>query len=238
MNRERPILFSGSMVRAILVGRKTVTRRVVDMSFCEAACRAWITSATVDSDVASEFFGAVEFRGDWDSHPYFVRRTRLPYAPGDTLWVRETWGQADSQHDDWTYHRGKPSPGLPTVYRADNPTGGADDEYWRPSIHMPRWASRITLRVAGVRAERLRDISEEGAIAEGIDRGPDFFGCPMWRDYSSPDSEPTWCADDPRGSFETLWGLINGKRPGCSWADNPWVWVVSFEVASCDWDGR
>ena len=93
---------------------------------------------------------------------------------------------------------------------------------------MPKWAARIWLEITGVRVERLQDISEKDAIAEGIERTEDFFGCPCWRDYSEPEGlDASVCPDDPIGSFQTLWESIGGD-----WDANPWVWVVDFKVLS------
>jgi len=176
--KERPILFSGPMVRAILDGRKTQTRRLVkpqppsnaDLCLCKAkACggnRKW--------------------------------HLPCPYGqPGDRLWVRETIHVMQPRHDGDTGG---------VLYRAD---GHADwIGKWTPSILMPRWASRITLEIEEVRVERLNEISEEDAKAEGCD----------------PD-------DDPNSSyyaeFRDIWQSINS--PG-SWAENPFVWVVTFRV--------
>ena len=93
---------------------------------------------------------------------------------------------------------------------------------------MPRWASRTILEVVSVRVERLRDITEDDAQAEGIDRGEDFFQCETWKNYQPDSEEASWFPDDPVGSFRTLWDSINGDKPGRAWKDNPWVWVVEF----------
>lgn len=204
---ERPILFSGAMVRAILDGRKTQTRRVVT-----GLPQTPHGYGVYFEDGGDEWqFQPKDEDGDpGDGEVYFVK---CPYGkPATVLWVRETWGQSNGVWDDWEYHRGKPDQLLPVVYRADNPTYGADDEYWRPSIHMPRWASRITLEVTEVRVERLQDISEDEAVAEGYD-------CSGLQEAAT-DVATVW--------FRTLWDEINAKRPGCSWEDSPWVWAITF----------
>ena len=94
---------------------------------------------------------------------------------------------------------------------------------WRPSIFMPRWASRITLEIVSVRAERVQDISENDAEAEGIELWQEVF----FREYNKPDNNPGWTRD-PRLSFQTLWDSINAKR-GYGWDVNPWVWVIEFK---------
>lgn len=218
--KERPILFSAPMVRAILEGRKTQTRRVVkprkDLSF---GC----------------LLQPHELAGEVNSGDYM----NCPYGkPGDRLWVRETW-----QYYDWTEE------GEPCIrFSADNATtwpepgtedwanklvdvweilsrdenysidNRARDRRWRPSIHMPRWASRIMLEITGVRIERLADISKDDAMAEGIVLQTDGgFGL-------SDSTHYNFC--DPTDSYASLWESINGAG---SWFANPWVWVVEFK---------
>lgn len=189
---ELPILFSGEMVRAILDGRKTQTRRVVKLP-------------------VSEIGKMVKYRGDW-----VLPCEWSPYGKsGDRLWVRETWWQ-------WGGTEKRIS------YRADTLPSFAPNGGFRPSIFMPRWASRITLEVVDVRVERLQDISEEDAMAEGLtswisDKVPDV----VHYGISIPDVWET----DPRLTFKRLWDSINARR-GYSWITNPWVWAVEFKVAT------
>lgn len=205
--RERPILFSDPMVRAILAGTKTQTRRVVkpqpspELLADYAEIRDRYGSARTDAQMLS------------DCVP-------CPYGqPGDRLWVRETFIGARG------YDRDPPSRfgNKPIWYCAD---GEPDRAQWwqlsdrkRPSIHMPRWASRITLEVTGVRVERLQDISEADARAEGarcVDRA-------TGREVMFPDESQhigSW-----RLHFREIWESING--PG-SWDANPWVWAIAF----------
>lgn len=189
--KERPILFSGPMVRALLDGRKTQTRRVVKPQPPEGVCRC-------------------PYAGGW-AHEHAdgacsCRLIRCPYGwIGDRLWVREAWGLMDTQPSD--------GPDRATLgYRADGDAAAPNGRHqlWRPSIHMPRWASRITLEITDVRVERLQDISEDDAWAEGF---PDPEGAN--REY--PDRARYW--------FRNLWGEINGKG---SWDMNPWVWALTF----------
>lgn len=198
---ERPILFSAPMVRALLAGRKTQTRRVVRHPHV-AEIEAWhFNGVSWRFGVYGEGGGAADLGG-----------MRCPYGvEGDRLWVRETWAKAGEAGDA-------------VEYRADNHDPRA--ARWRPSIHMPRWASRLTLAVTGVRVERLQDISESDAIAEGIEehRGVKAAGVSSaWRDYGNVGR---WCPDSVE-SYRSLWESINGRG---SWAANPWVWVVEFEV--------
>lgn len=189
--KERPILFSTDMVRAIRDGRKTMTRRVVKgnpgkLGFSPFACK--------HDDYLDE-------HGRQYSCPYGV--------PGDRLWVRETWCTSPA-YDKWK-PRDLPI-GCPIWYRAQ-----ADDDMskWRPSIFMPRWASRINLIVKDVRVELVQDISEDDAWCEGVS---------MDEVLDIPCSGPMGVA-----VFSRLWNSINAKR-GYGWDSNPWVWVVEFEV--------
>lgn len=208
--KSRPILFSGPMVRAILDGRKTQTRRAVKD----------VPDWCLSGDVAAITNGA----GEWAISQLGTRPRvwppdpksgfTCPYGqPGDELWVRETWRPL-SEFD--------PSPETGAAYWADSHVGlerRNGDAKWRPSIHMPRWASRITLTVTAVRVERLQDISEADAIAEGCS---EFYG-----DIMNINDGHVGTATRPRRfAFRDLWQSINGPD---SWDANPWVWVVEFE---------
>lgn len=217
--RERQILFSAPMVRALMAGTKTQTRRPV-------------------KGMALEWLRPEGFTPEYVA----MRENGLcPYGfAGDRLWVREAWQYADWTDDgepwiayaaggedllcrtfdeEWNYRLGDIWAELssPDNYNID---GRAADRRWRPSIHMPRWASRITLEVTGVRVERLQDISEADAMAEGIVATHGGFGLPNGSHYH---------AADPRQSYFSLFEAING--PGSVEA-NPWLWVVSFPPAS------
>lgn len=193
--RERPILFSGPMIRAILDGTKTMTRRVMKPQpeiytrpgpvFGDAQLVRW--NNRVDTPLVI-FPGAM--------------RTKCPYGKaGDSLWCRETWhlwGPPERQFVD---------------YRATCPD--ADQLSWKPSIHMPRAYSRISLEIVSVRVERVQDISEADAVAEGVP----FEGIAICRGNERP---------DPRPVFARLWNAINGPR-GYGWDVNPFVWVIEFK---------
>jgi hypothetical protein len=189
------------MVRAILEGRKTQTRRTVK------------PQPRVDAK-GHFLWKDGNYGARLDGTPYtdaFIKY-HCPYgAPGDRLWVRETWGP---RAGGVVYRADE--------YRADGFVSCPDGGKWRPSIHMPRWASRITLEIVSVRVERLRDISEEDAIAEGVEQSFDF-NWPRWRNYELDGDG--WLGA-PVDSYRTLWESING--PG-SWVANPWVWVVEFK---------
>ncbi len=208
--KERPILFSSPMVRAILEGRKTQTRRVVnvrDLLQIRKGDATHYQGVRADGAV-NHCLQEVGMAGMLQLCPYG--------KPGDRLWVREThaiYGDRD-QH---VIH-----------YRATHQNEGSG---WKPSIHMPRWASRITLEVVSVRVERLQDISRADAIAEGVN----WRDCPQRQSDSSFQAQLAaarigMCAPfvteiDYVGGFRQLWESING--PG-SWGENPWVWVVEF----------
>jgi hypothetical protein len=224
--KERPILFSGPMVRAILNGQKTQTRRVVkpqpNQEFVGPSMH-WLYLGHGERMVARDWKPIV----------------RCPYGkPGDRLWVRETHQfveaydgpgvsyRADDQiracvyaEDDWECLRTPVGVGKVLHDFGDHP--------WRPSIFMPRWASRLTLEITGVRVERLQDICEEDAEAEGVSE---------WG-HTSEKTLDAWCrttrkldrsAGGPtmRGGFCALWDSINGDT--YPWDSNPWLWVVEF----------
>ncbi|HWH38396.1 MAG TPA: hypothetical protein VNU21_01055 [Usitatibacter sp.] len=197
--KERPILFSAPMVRAILEGRKTQTRRVVKRP----------RTVTANYVLRPELYDEPGFT--WWNHPDGLRcgfSQACPYGkPGDRLWVRETWRPALEHLSECT---------GPTDIRYAATVSEAEwaTMRWRPSIHMPRWASRINLEVTGVRVERLQDISEQDAADEGVGAlvPPAREGNP----------------DQYRKTFRELWETINGAD---SWAANPWVWVVEFKRA-------
>lgn len=201
--RELPILFNTEMVLAILDGRKTATRRVVKDPYF------------IENEEASRGGGFAMHKGTDISHgmPY----PATPYMVGDILYVRETWAQAENG----CY-----------LYKADSKSGVFARENggklhctrWRPSIHMPKEEARIWLKVTDVRIERLRDITEEGAVKEGLYKG--------WRLHGMGS-----LANTARQAFMWLWETITRKAPAAeSWACNPWVWVIEFK--RCEKPGR
>lgn len=219
---ERPILFSAPMVRAILEGRKTQTRRVVKLPIT-----ATKDLGDEEYDGPQQFF--VENGKIRTPLRYGSREVLSPHGgPGDRLWVREAWAtlsfapygaheiaELAYRADDARHHRHV----TLTQEQFDPYIGRRFRSGWRPSIHMPRWASRLTLDVLSVRVERLQDISEEDAKAEGVepeDVPPGFL--------DSRNLDPTTY----RGAFAALWSVINGPE---SWDLNPWVWVVEFKRA-------
>lgn len=218
--KAKPILFSGSMVRALLAGTKTQTRRIVAGYEIRGPHNPY---PTFDWYKNSRWVAA--HRGHFTKFTSTNASLLCPYGkPGDYLWVRETWGKVASPPPGRIDRCVRGPDGWGATWREcwqGNPSGYK----WRPSIHMPRWASRLTLCIADVRVERLQEISEEDAIAEGIERADDFFGCPCWKCYGA-DADAV-APDDPIGSYESLWESIHGTN---SWQENPWVWVIKFTV--------
>lgn len=222
--KERPILFSGPMVRAILEGRKTVTRRPVkggqvpteDKSIPSNGPR-WSAIGQRHPRYGYCVFGQTEA----ECAQELGQRGVCPYGqPGDRLWVRETWarvGTGDPGHLVYraTYPRCLPH-GLENV-----PADIHDAGYrWRPSIHMPRSACRLLLEITAVRIERLQGISEEQALAEGVRGEP----C----DHARQACADIGCwGDTAKGAFGFLWEQLNGAG---AWEANPWVWVVEFTL--------
>ncbi|HIE1453160.1 TPA: hypothetical protein ACXJGQ_000119 [Serratia marcescens] len=218
--KERPVIFNGEMVRAILDGRKTQTRRVVKVQpESPGFGLRYITESLNNRDTGKYFWSQSDACG--------INKPRSkPFAcpfgqVGDRLWVREAYQGPLFNFDQMeTYLEDTSKFERPEFceYRAD---GGKTPEYydaddnlrygWKPSIHMPRWASRITLEITAVRVERLNDISHEDAKAEG---------CCYGRGGGVPDFAVT-----PADHFPTLWASIYGEE---SWNANPWVWVIEF----------
>ena len=232
--KERPILFSGPMVLAILEGRKTQTRRVVkpqpDISALKKSARdiEFRRMPVLGPTHTPAEWGVCQKYDKPECVPIYCYKS--PYGqPGDRLWVRETFTEKkvmpieDRVPGDF-------------VYRADLNEKWVSKwaAQWKPSIHMPRVASRITLEITGIRVERLQDISEADAIAEGLKSLtkdgnlfkwglPDRDGLPGNDDYGWHWSG--WCRD-PRKAYRRLFESINGPD---SWAANHWVWVVEFK---------
>ncbi len=236
---ERGMIFNGEMVRAILNGRKAQTRRIVNwhglneglnLNFSGLEAREYPNGWVIESDSRSS--------SEWRCKP-----TLCPFGSiGDRIWVRETWEIVSHELDEdgriqpWTPDRpatvihempfGNGYYSGHAIYAADGDfTQGDDDGYedgrscWKPSIHMPRAASRILLEITDVRVKRLREISQADAEAEGVGKLKKGF----WKNY-----QPGWTEFQltARGSFATLWKSIYGDE---SWYADPWVWVIEFK---------
>lgn len=220
--KERPILFSCEMVRAILGGRKSMARRVVKIK-------------------ADGIEPAERYPGEWQPWRGGERLPTIfcPYGEvGERLWVRETWSLCSLSQD-----------GRDTVaYRADGAIHDTANDIiyekapftiddlerdqptvkwakWTPSIHMPRWASRLMLEVTGVRVERLHEITDQDCEREGV---VDHYACeePNLESHDPDDCGVHRC--NPIADFRRTWDALNGPR-GFGWDSNPWVWVVSFK---------
>ncbi|HAD11861.1 MAG TPA: hypothetical protein DCF33_05410 [Saprospirales bacterium] len=228
--KERPILFSGPMVRAILFDIKTKTRREVKKLLGFGQITQFGQSDTKGFD-----WHFRDKQGRWHDISTEKLLKANPYGqPGDRLWVRETFAEVGCI--------GKPIDWFEYHYKADYTdgiyTGYADMcfDRWKPSIHMPREASRIMLEMTDVRVERLRDITDSDAISEGIEsfRPVPGDGPPetRYRDYTAEEkfkhgkTVRKYQHYTPRPSFFSLWESINGKDSVIS---NPWVWVITFK---------
>ncbi|MCL1856996.1 MAG: hypothetical protein FWF84_05085 [Kiritimatiellaeota bacterium] len=204
--REHGMPFNDEMVRATLGLRKTVTRRLVNSRNSECA-----TSSLADVDLGKAFIDGNGALNAPDRHGPSVHRILPKWRRGHTLWVREAFATFEG------------AMGRGVVYRADPNAGGyvqlalCIPDRWRPSIHMPRWASRITLDVRDVRPERLRDITEADAMAEGVK--------PMLVEVMGQGV----CERSHKAAFEVLWDGIYAKR-GLGWESNPLVWRVEYKV--------
>lgn len=252
--KERPILFSTSMVQAILEGHKTQTRRIIRVP-------------PLDFLPSYKFGVGVGLNNTWTwwytpDPAESAKPFRCKYGiPGDQLYVRESWRIVGWGEGDWKieYKDGTSKwfdcpEEVTEVWESEHciqcsddcdKAGlliGPDDTYilkdgivptrWRPSIHMPRWASRIQLEIVSVRADRLQEISRDDAFCEGISpinpykTDPDLPpGLPaVFPDYQD---KRNWFMADPVRSFQSLWDSINAGR-GFGWDTNPWVWVIEF----------
>lgn len=237
---DRPIIFKDDMVRAILEGRKTQTRRIMKPQpvIGDDGWFRW------DGHKPNSKYGAyASSQVDLKSISIFVG-VSCPYGrPGDRLWVRETT-EADEDTSEIVVLSRYTSDGSPVLYSGcDDPEYNGSAAHWdypritRPSIHMPRWASRITLEITNVRVERLQDISEEDAIAEGARHFPDLPGTsPYEQDdrwsMETPDSCDK-CLGNARMAFANYFCKITGNAPKGlhdprPWDANPWVWVIEF----------
>ncbi len=237
--KEKPILLNAEMVRAVLDGRKTQTRRIAPISQLkiEPYERDMVTWNVQFSKAFKGVTGS--YSGGRLSESEAKRVIASQFCPfgavGDRLWVRETFAGHyidDDQIQDIKDGRDKASDLC--EYRADYPSGAQALEGWTPSIHMPRWASRITLEITGVRVERLQDISEGDAKAEGLaeitkDGSLFKFGIPDRDGYPGNDDNGwpwTEWERNPVDAYRKLWQSIYGAD---SWQANPWVWVIEFK---------
>ncbi len=232
--KERPILFSGPMVKAILNGKKTQTRRIVKPQPVSFNNPHW---------PCTHGWREVPHMGGWEVtwHADHITWTQAigeycPYGkPGDHLWVRESWATRTEVYDDGiertsVCYAATPKYGIRVpgcIRNVDQMCylhlttplehhGWGWPIKWRPSIHLPRKYSRITLEIISVRVERLQYISDDDIVAEGIDYMVEKDG--------------SLSTTFNRQALATTWDKINGKREGCAWKNNPWVWVVEIQT--------
>ena len=210
--KETGLIFKAPMVRAILEGRKTQTRRVA--------------KPVKHPDLGNLYTPGALAMGREPQH--VIDRACPLGQPGDRIYVRET-ARSCRAYEVQGY---PPSQwgNKPIWFEADGTPPGAETAWATkatPAIHLPMFAARIWLEVTSVRVERLQDISEEDAITEGIERADNFFGCTCWKAYGEPEGADVVCPDDPIGSFRTLW-----ESTGGDWDENPWVWAIDFKVLS------
>lgn len=226
---EKPILFNTDMVKAIIDDRKTQTRRLIKpQPPCALKMR-------MDNQHAGEWclFQDSPMLNPTINSPWGAQYTS-PYQPGDILWVRETWHGLQTGNEKFGHHK-------TFWYKADEKDENPDVK-WRPSIHMPREAARLFLRITGVRIERLQDMTEEDAICEGYDGMPWCYHhvfenypdspipCDASSGYDCPPDRP--CDKSiPELFGETIWNptIKKSDLDRYGWEANPWVWVIEFE---------
>ncbi|MCU6666129.1 hypothetical protein [Silvania hatchlandensis] len=211
---ERGMIFNEEMVRALLDGRKTQTRRIMkpQPEVCPRGGHWWPSNVFKTMlHIEEEMQNG---KGGWGG---VVGNACRFGDVGDRIWVRETWAEAGAGAPDLKLYRANYPAHVPSHYEN---VPRAEDIRWTPSIHMPRWASRILLEISDVRVERLNSISEEDARAEGVPPAGDLLP-----DY--PDTYLTPAGDfaTAKVAFQRLWQSIYGEE---SWQANPWVWVITF----------
>ena len=229
--KERPIIFSGEMVKAILDGKKTMTRRVVKSNFINHYKHAHIIRQSTDKKREGKAYfydtpvGSMVLSSQLVNNPYG--------KVGDRLWVRETHHVIGGIAD---YEIEEIKQGLQDIknfvsYKADG-YGNPCDGGWTSPMFMPRFASRILLEITDIRVEHLQDISEADAMKEGVKSWK--VNCShnglktVYKDYSDIHNDVI-TYNNPIASFKTLWDTLNAKK-GYPWSSNPWVWVVEFKV--------
>jgi len=214
--KYRPILFSGAMVRALLADTKTQTRRILKPQPFNGRPDDEVHKQMIENGALGQDESLTDLLNGAIDHG-FIPEAKCPYGqPGDRLWVRETYFGNHFQHPN------EPEDERELHYRADGLPNFEGEESlikWRPSIFMPRWASRITLEIVNVRVERLQDISEEDARAEGVGQVGIETGQVL--ESGAPVEIGSYAC-----AYCDLWESINGKG---SWEANPWVWVVEFK---------
>lgn len=218
--KTRPIIFNTQMVRSVMDGAKTQTRRILKFKtfgfgkdgapasiYMDGSGKGWV--AWMTQNVSAEYTAKI--------YPGEVGFKCPMGEIGSIIYVRETWAELINGHNERYF-----------AYKADGIPNKSDvgDWNWRPSIHMPKAAARIFLRITDIKVERLQDISEEDAVAEGVQQDvpveKNFQIKKRYRHYSDPTIHH---CEDAKSSFRSLWRSIYGTE---SWESNPWVWSISF----------
>lgn len=241
---SKPIMFSTPMVTAILEGRKTQTRRIIQESFngcltgggphpCPNEPIVFYPGETFEFDGQQITVDYTQVRAQFHCSTLDSEAKCRYGKPGDMLWVREKWARHDNVYQGgYGYTHGEEPPPWPPYAEHQGIKRSVDffQEYpksnqkWKPSIHMPKTAARIFLLNQEIKVEALHDISESDAKAEGVEVMYKEHGVfPMYKDYLSDN----FVFDNAKDSFKSLWTLINGSD---SWYQNPWVWVVKFKL--------
>lgn len=233
----KPILFNTDMVRSIQDGRKTVMRRSVKYKYDNTEMKMRTDKygtrlIEIQKNVEGETFGKNEDGTTWHKLRGYTE-PKPPYKKGNYLYVRETWGDYTECKDGGCGY---------FLYRADYPEGASAYEFdghtcdlpkWHPSIHMPKEAARIFLRVTDVRVERLQDITEEQAMKEGFEGVPCSCvnGEYIFGRYSCTDCMGTGWIEPPQVGFMEIWNSTIPKKDldKYGWDANPWIWVIKFE---------
>lgn len=238
MSRVKPILFNTDMVQAILDGRKTVTRRVIkphnakkgkDNGYCQGN-GLWINPSTDNGDHKGHIKD-YSISPCWISRSYYIQKY-APFQPGDILYVRETWCQVGKDVDKMYFENSEAMRDGMYLYKADG-YDLSDIGRWRPSIHMPKTAARIWLKVTNVRVERLQNIS----VLDVNDEGVRAFGCEACLEINekcnSQSGEDKFCVleKQAKDEFIYLWDSTIKKSDldHYGWNANPWLWVIEFE---------
>ena len=226
----KPILFNTQMVQAILDGRKTTTRRIVKGNINDLDLIGTGSSKCNDT-FDTTLFGKLDKEKFWNSD--VKERVKAPYMPGDILYVRETWGISNPLGDfernnrtaEYIYKAGYAKGERISITREDEKNLGV----WKPSIHMPKVAARILLKVTSVRVERLQDITIDGCLDEGVSKK-----IRTQMGYAVEESEESFNLIQAKDTFRKIWSSTL-KKDQCEkygWIANPYVWVIEFE--RCD----
>lgn len=208
----KPILFNTEMVQAILEGRKTTTRRIIKDTKCY---QGMLEKRKISPN---EFLDSEYCKNNWDDNTKILQNFRMPYYFGEVLYVRETWCRDEITPEDIYYKANYSEKDIKELF---------DDIKWKPSIHMPKEAARIFLRVKDIRVEMLQDMEFKDFISEGIEIDNDKKVL-----YESGiDVEKTRGLDEEVELFADLWDstLKKDQIKQYGWNANPWVWVISFE---------